>query len=262
MNATLTFGNTTAGKIAVVGLGPGEPRFLTPQASAALEEAEALYGYMPYLERVPVREGQQRFASDNREELARAGAALAHAAAGAKVAMVSGGDPGVFAMAAAVIEAIETGPAEWRALDLTIVPGITAMLAVAARAGAPLGHDFCAVSLSDNLKPWEIIETRLRLAAQAGFAMAFYNPVSKARPHQLDRAFEVLREELAGTVPVIFGRAVGRPDERMRLVPLTNARGHMADMATCIIVGSPETRIVERPGLPALVYTPRRAGDA
>ncbi|CAA0097374.1 Precorrin-3B C(17)-methyltransferase [Starkeya nomas] len=252
----------SAGKLYVVGLGPGEARFLTPEASAALGEAEALYGYAPYLDRVPARDGQARHASDNREELARAGAALAHAAGGATVAMVSGGDPGVFAMAAAVIEAIETGPAEWRALELAVVPGITAMLAVAAKCGAPLGHDFCAISLSDNLKPWDVIEKRLRLAAQAGFAMAFYNPVSKARPHQLDTAFDILREELAGSVPVIFGRAVGRPDERMRVVPLTHARGHMADMATCILVGSAETRIVERPGRPSLVYTPRRSGDA
>ncbi|WP_018387237.1 precorrin-3B C(17)-methyltransferase [Ancylobacter sp. FA202] len=249
------------GKLFIVGLGPGEARYLTPEASDALAGAEALYGYQPYLERVPVREGQARNPSDNREELTRAGAALAHAASGGTVAMVSGGDPGVFAMAAAVIEAIEAGPAEWRALDLVIVPGITAMLAVAAKCGAPLGHDFCAISLSDNLKPWEVIEKRLRLAAQAGFAMAFYNPVSKARPHQLDTAFEILRAELPAGVPVIFGRAVGRPDERMRVVPLGHARGHMADMATCIIVGSPETRLVDRPGLPALVYTPRRAGD-
>jgi len=219
------------GKLTVVGLGPGEARFLTPEASAALDEADALYGYVPYLDRVPVRPGQTRHASDNREELARAGAALAHAAEGGKVAMVSGGDPGVFAMAAAVIEAIEAGPAEWRALELAVVPGITAMLAVAARCGAPLGHDFCAISLSDNLKPWELIEKRLRLAAQAGFAMAFYNPVSKARPHQLETAFDILREELPGRVPVIFGRAVGRADERLRIVPLANAHGRAAGPA-------------------------------
>lgn len=258
----MTRAQKVAGRLIVIGLGPGEERFLTGQAQAALAEAEAVYGYIPYLERVPAREGQTRHPSDNREELARAGAALAHAAGGARVAMVSGGDPGVFAMAAAVIEAIEAGPEEWRTLEVEIVPGITAMLAVAAKCGAPLGHDFCAVSLSDNLKPWEVIEQRLRLAAKAGFAMAFYNPVSKARPHQLDTAFDILREELPGEVPVIFGRAVGRPDERIRVVPLANARGHMADMATCVIVGSPETRIVARPGRPALVYTPRRAGDA
>ena len=171
--------------------------------------------------------------------------------------VVSSGDPGVFAMAAAVIEAIEAGPDQWRALDLKIVPGITAMLAVAAQAGAPLGLDFCAISLSDNLKPWETVERRLKLAAQAGFVIALYNPVSKARPWQLDKAFDLLRAALPGTVPVLFGRAVGRADESLRVVPLSQARGEFADMATCIIIGSAETRVVERLGLPALVYTPR-----
>ncbi|HSI41019.1 MAG TPA: precorrin-3B C(17)-methyltransferase [Xanthobacteraceae bacterium] len=248
-----------SGRLVVVGLGPGDARFLTPQAQAELERAEALYGYGPYLDRVPLRPGQQRFASDNRQELDRAGAALAHAAAGAQVAMVSGGDPGVFAMAAAVVEAVEAGPAAWRALDIEVVPGITAMLALAARTGAPLGHDFCAISLSDNLKPWERVEHRLRLAAQAGFVMALYNPVSKARPWQLGRAFALLRDVLPPTTPVLFGRAVGRPDERIKLVPLASADAADADMATCLIVGSGETRIVERPGRAPLIYTPRSA---
>jgi precorrin-3B C17-methyltransferase len=131
------------------------------------------------------------------------------------------------------------------------------MLAVAARAGAPLGHDFCAISLSDNLKPWELVERRLRLAAQAGFAMAFYNPVSSARPWQLGRAFEILREELPEGTPVVFGRAAGRPSEKMTVVPLGEAESDMADMATCVIVGSPETRTVQRPGRAPLVYSPR-----
>ena len=170
---------------------------------------------------------------------------------------MSGGDPGVFAMAAAVCEAIENGPAEWRDIDFSVVPGVTAMLAVAARAGAPLGHDFCAISLSDNLKPWSLIEKRLVAAAEAGFVMAFYNPVSKARPHQLATAFDVLRAHLPGSVPVIFGRAAGRADERMRVVPLAEAQSDMADMSTCIIVGSIETRIIEREGQPSLVYSPR-----
>src|SRR3984885_14983257 len=156
------------GSLAVVGLGPGHPRYLTPEADAALAAAQALYGYGPYLDRVPVRPDQSPHASDNREERDRAGAALRHAAQGARVAVVSGGDPGVFAMAAAVCEAIEAGPDSWRALDLEIIPGVTAMLAVAARIGAPLGHDFCALSLSDNLKPWALIERRLHAAATAG----------------------------------------------------------------------------------------------
>ncbi|MFK8250483.1 precorrin-3B C(17)-methyltransferase [Ancylobacter terrae] len=250
-----------SGTLTVVGLGPGEAHLLTPQAGAALAQAEALYGYGPYLDRVPVRAGQSRHPSDNREELARAGAALAHAAAGARVAMVTGGDPGVFAMAAAVIEAIERGPAAWRELEVEIVPGLTAMLAVAARAGAPLGHDFCAISLSDNLKPWDLVERRLELAAQAGFVIALYNPISKARPWQLGRAFEVLRAHLPATVPVIFGRAAGRRDERLDIVPLADAQAERADMATCLIIGSAQTRIVERPGRAPLVYAPRSAPD-
>src|SRR5262249_48012291 len=157
-----------------------------------------------YLERVPLREAQERYASDNREEAARARAALSHAAAGTNVAIVSGGDPGVFAMAASVCEEIASGPEAWRALDIAIPAGLPAMLAVAARAGAPLGHDFCALSLSDNLKPWELIERRLDAAAGAGFIIALYNPISRARPRQLDKAFARLGRHLPETTPVIF----------------------------------------------------------
>ena len=150
-----------SGHLAVIGLGPGDASCLTPEANAALTNADAVYGYATYLERLPARANQARHASDNREERARAAAALKHASLGARIAIVSGGDPGVFAMAAAICEEIEAGPENLRALDVTIVPGITAMLAVAARIGAPLGHDFCVLSLSDNLKPWELIERRL-----------------------------------------------------------------------------------------------------
>lgn len=249
-----------SGRLAVIGLGPGAPEQMTPEAAHALREADELFGYGPYLDRVDLREGQVRHASDNREERARADAALARAAAGAKVALVSGGDPGVFAMAAAACEAIEAGPPEWRAVDLHVVPGVTAMLAVAAKVGAPLGHDFCAINLSDNLKPWDLVERRLKAAAEAGFVMALYNPVSRARPWQLDAAFDLLRGLLPGTAPVVLGRAVGRPDERIRTLPLALARGEMADMATCVLIGSAATRLVERPGLAPLVYSPRRMG--
>ena len=160
-------------------------------------------------------------------------------------------------MAAAVCEAVEAGPMGWRDVDLVVVPGVTAMLAVAARAGAPLGNDFCAISLSDNLKPWAVIEKRLRLAAEAGFAMALYNPISKARPHQLGQAFNVLRAALPNEIPVVFGRAAGRPDERIVMTTLGDAGPEMADMATCIIIGNVHTRVVERGERPALVYTPR-----
>jgi precorrin-3B C17-methyltransferase len=271
-----------SGRLAVIGIGPGDARWLTPEAEHALAAADALYGYGPYLDRVPARPGQARHASGNREEGARAAAALRHAAApasaggaaggaqmgaprgaprGCNVALVCGGDPGVFAMAAAVCAEIEAGPQAWRRLDVTIVPGITAMLAVAARAGAPLGHDFCALSLSDNLKPWDVIERRLHAAAAAGFAIALYNPVSRARPWQLGAAFDRLARHLPASCPVVFGRAVGRADEAVRATTLAEANKVAAevgaDMATLVIIGTADTRMVAREGLPPLVYTPR-----
>lgn len=250
-----------SGSLAVIGLGPGSPQALTPEAADALQSADALYGYGPYLDRVPLRPNQTRYASDNREEGSRAAAALRHAAGGARVALVSGGDPGVFAMAAAVCEQIECGDAIWRKLDVAIVPGVTAMLAVAARVGAPLGHDFCAISLSDNLKPWELIERRLDAAASAGFVIALYNPISRARPWQLGKAFELLRRHLPASTPVIFGRAIGRPDEKVTVHAIAAVDPSTADMATLIIVGSPQTRVIDRPGLEPLVYTPRSAPE-
>jgi precorrin-3B C17-methyltransferase len=251
-----------SGRLTVIGLGPGDARWLTPQAEAALETADAIYGYGAYLDRVPVRPGQTRHRSDNREEQARAAAALGHAANGANVAVVSGGDPGVFAMAAAVCAEIEAGPPVWRALDVAIVPGITAMLAVAARVGAPLGHDFCALSLSDNLKPWELIERRLEAAVGAGFVVAIYNPVSRVRPWQLGAALDRVSRLLPGSTPVIFGRAIGRTDEHVEVTTLGAAKSIAADMATLVIIGSADTRIVVREGRPPLVYTPRAAAGA
>src|ERR1700691_2152808 len=233
-----------SGLLTVVGLGPGDPRYLTPEAAGALAGAQALYGYGPYLDR---------------EEGARATAALRHAAQGARVAVVSGGDPGVFAMAAAICQEIEAGPDGWRALDVSFIPGITAMLAVAARIGAPLGHDFCAISLSDNLKPWDLVVRRLDAAASAGFVIALYNPLSRSRPWQFGNAMERLRRHLPETTPVVFGRAVGRPDERVSVASLAEADATPADMATLVIVGTRETRVIARPGRSPLVYTPRAA---
>jgi precorrin-3B C17-methyltransferase len=247
------------GRLAVIGIGPGDARWLTPEADGELAAADAVYGYGAYLDRVPARTGQSRHASDNREENDRAAAALRHAAEGARVALVSGGDPGVFAMAAAVCAKIESGPEAWRRLELAVVPGITAMLAVAARVGAPIGHDFCALSLSDNLKPWELIERRLDAAAGAGFVIALYNPVSRARPWQLGAAFDRLARLLPASTPVVFGRAVGRPDEHIAVAELGGAKSVTADMATLVIVGSAATRVVRRDGREPLVYTPRGA---
>lgn len=253
----------TAGRLTIVGLGPGPDDWLTPAALHALGDATDLLGYGPYLDRVPPAPGERRFhRTDNREEIARARHGLELAERGAVVAIVSGGDPGVFAMAAAVFEAIEAGEPAWLDLDIRVEPGVTAMLAAAARVGAPLGHDFAAISLSDNLKPWDVVERRLRLAAEADFALALYNPVSRARPWQLDRAFDALRTILPGATPVVLARAVGRPDERIAVTSLTDVRGEMADMATVILVGSSRTRLVQRLGRQPFVYTPRGAGEA
>lgn len=248
------------GALIIVGLGPGDPRWLTPAAAAALAEATDLVGYGPYLDRLPARPGQRRHASDNRVELERARFALGLAAEGRRVAVVSGGDPGVFAMAAAVFEALEAGEPAWRALPVTVEPGVTAMLAAAARAGAPLGGDFCAVSLSDNLKPWEVVEGRLRAALAADFAVALYNPVSAARPWQLGAALRLAAEIREAATPVVFARAVGREGEELAVVPLAEAEAQTADMATMVIVGASTTRLVERPGGRPWVYTPRRYG--
>src|SRR5271168_456083 len=235
------------GSLAVVGLGPGPACWVAPEASAVIEAASDLVGYQPYIDRVPERAGQRRHGSDNRVEIDRAQHALTMAAEGRRVAVVSGGDPGVFAMAAAVFEAIETGDPAWRSLDVTVVPGISAMQAAAARLGAPLGHDFCAISLSDNLKPWDIVERRLRAAAAGDFVIALYNPASKARPEKIHQAFALLRGCKAATTPVAFARAVGRPDERIVLTNLGSADPAMADMSTLVVIGSSETRFVARP---------------
>lgn len=251
-----------SGRLTVIGLGPGSPDQMTPQAAKALEEATDWFGYISYLDRLTPRACQTVHRTDNREELSRARTALQRAASGANVAVISGGDPGVFAMAAAICEAIDNGPVGWREIDVQVLPGITAMLAVAARTGAPLGHDFCAISLSDNLKPWNLILKRLTAAAEAGFVIAIYNPASRARPHQLGDAFDHLRGLLNSKTPVIFGRAAGRPDEKIEISNLGEAKPEKADMATCIIIGSSETKCVERRDQSPLVYTPRFATEA
>lgn len=249
---------STAGEIAIVGLGPGAADLVTPRAAAALAAATDLVGYGPYVGRVAVRPGQKRHASDNREELDRARAALRLAQSGAKVAVVSSGDPGVFAMAAAVYEAIERGEPTWSAIPVTVIPGISAVLAAAARIGAPLGHDFCVISLSDNLKPWDLVLKRLYAAADGDFVIALYNPASKARPWQLGEALAAVAEHRAPETPVIFAKAVSREEEEVTVVPLAEAPDVPADMRTLVIIGSSATRIMDgREG--ARVYTPRYA---
>lgn len=247
-----------SGWIAIAGIGPGDAALITPEVTEVLAQATDIVGYGPYVARVPPREGLTLHATDNRVELERATHALGMAAAGHRVVVVSSGDPGVFAMAAAVFEALEQGPPAWRDLDIHVLPGITAMLAASARAGAPLGHDFCAINLSDNLKPWALIERRLRLAAEADFAMAFYNPRSKARPEGFGRVLEILREACGDERLILFARAVCTAEEHLRIVTLREATPDMADMRTMVIVGSSQTRLIERSGAPIL-YTPRSA---
>jgi precorrin-3B C17-methyltransferase len=246
------------GWVAVAGLGPGDPRLVTSEVTEALAQATDILGYIPYVARIPPRPGLTLHPTDNRQELDRARHALALAAAGRRAVVVSSGDPGVFAMAAAVYEALADGPPAWAALDLRVLPGITAMLAAAARAGAPLGHDFCAINLSDNLKPWALIERRLRLAAEADLAMAFYNPRSASRPEGFGRALAVLRDACADDRPMIFARNVSLPDEAIRVVPLTRATEDMADMRTLVLLGNSATRVLDTPRGPR-VWTPRSA---
>lgn len=248
----------SGGWLCIAGLGPGDEALITPEVSAALASASDVIGYLPYVARVAPRAGLTLHPSDNRVELDRAAHALALTAQGRRVVVVSSGDPGVFAMASAVFEAVEAGPISWRDLDIRVLPGITAMLAASARAGAPLGHDFCAINLSDNLKPWALIEKRLRLAAEADFAMAFYNPRSKARPEGFARVLAVLRTACGDERPVLFARAVATPEEHLQIVPLGQARADMADMRTMVIVGSSQTRTIARSN-GAFLYTPRSA---
>ena len=242
-----------SGWLAIAGLGPGRDTLVTPEVTAVIAEATDVIGYIPYVARIAPRAGLNLHPTDNRVELDRAQHALSLAAEGARVVVVSSGDPGVFAMAAAVFEALEDRP-DWHLLDITVLPGITAMLAAAAAAGAPLGHDFCAINLSDNLKPWAVIEQRLRMAARADFAMAFYNPRSKSRPHQFAEALDILRAECGPDRLITFARSVSTSDQTLKTVTLAGATPDMADMRTVVLVGNAATRRVGR-----YVYTPRSA---
>jgi precorrin-3B C17-methyltransferase len=243
----------------IVGLGPGPAEWITPEASAAVAAASDIVGYGPYVERLALRPDQGVHASDNRVEMDRARLALRLATEGRAVAVVSGGDPGVFAMAAALFEAVEEDP-RWLKLDIQVAPGVTAMQAAAARLGAPLGHDFCAISLSDNLKPWAIVERRLRGAAEGDFVIALYNPASKARSTRITQAFDLLRTVKRPTTPVAFARAVGRVDETLIMTTLGEADASLVDMATLVVIGSSETRFILRDGARPWMLTPRAYG--
>ncbi|MFG0325406.1 precorrin-3B C(17)-methyltransferase [Pseudomonas sp. zjy_15] len=250
------------GRLAVIGLGPGAAELMVPAVKAELAQAEDVLGYETYVRMAgPFRSDQVLHCTDNREEMQRARHAFELAAQGRSVVVVSSGDPGVFAMAAAVLEALhESSDPAWHRVDLQILPGVSASLATAAQAGAPLGHDFCVMSLSDNLKPWSIIEKRLDLAAQADLVLAFYNPISKARPHQLGVALEVVRRHRDGNTPVVLGRDIGRPGQTLKVVTLAELLPEMVDMRTMVLVGSSTTCTFDRAAGGLWVYTPRWYG--
>ncbi|MCI5099481.1 precorrin-3B C(17)-methyltransferase [Phaeobacter italicus] len=251
--------NTGNGWVVIAGLGPGNEALVTQEVRDAIADATDIVGYIPYVKRVEPREGLTLHATDNRVEVDRATHALEMAAEGKRVVVVSSGDPGVFAMASAVFEALENNAEsnpDWLDLDIKVLPGITAMLAAAAAIGAPLGHDFAAINLSDNLKPWSLIEKRLQLVGEAGLAMAFYNPRSKSRPHQFARALEILREACGADTLITFARDVTKPGQELLTVPLKDATPEMADMRTVVIVGNRDTRRVGN-----YVYTPRYAAE-
>lgn len=248
------------GRLIIAGLGPGSEAQITPEVQAAIASATDVIGYTPYVARIAPRANLALHPSDNRVEAERARHALDLAAAGHQVLVVSSGDPGVFAMAAAIFEVLESDLMRWQQVEIDILPGITAMLAAAARIGAPLGHDFCVINLSDNLKPWAVIEKRLRLAAEADFAMAFYNPRSKSRPKGFASALEILKHSCGDDRPVIFARAVSTKQETVTVLPLSRADADMADMRTLVLVGSSKTRLVEHQNK-KWVYTPRSIQD-
>ncbi|MGV9555615.1 precorrin-2 C(20)-methyltransferase [Streptomyces sp. NPDC003522] len=248
------------GEVVVVGTGPAGPLWLTPETRGALSAADDLVGYATYLDRVPERPGQARHGSDNRVEAERAEFALQLARKGRRVAVVSGGDPGVFAMATAVLE-VASRP-EYLDVPVRVLPGVTAANAAAARAGAPLGHDYATISLSDRLKPWEVIAERLRAAASADLVLALYNPGSRSRTWQVGKALELLLEHRAPQTPVVVARDVGGPGERVRIVPLGELDPAEVDMRTILLLGSSQTRVVRRADGEEIVWTPRRYPEA
>ena len=245
-----------SGSIIIAGLGPGDTEHVTPIVSQAIEQATDVIGYIPYVERIAPRANLTLHPTDNRVEAERAQHALELAEAGRQVLIVSSGDPGVFAMAAAVFEVLERDADRWRDIAIEVLPGITAMLAAAARIGAPLGHDFCVINLSNNLKSWDVIEARLKLAIEADFAMAFYNPRSRSRPAEFEKTLALLKAHCQDDRPIIFAKAISTDQETISIVPLSQTQPEMADMRTVVIVGSSQSRIVKQ-GDKQWVYTPR-----
>lgn len=245
------------GKVTVIGLGPGKKEWLTPEVKDALERAEILVGYKTYIDMVPVQFGGQRLASDNRVELERSREALDLANQGRDVVVVSSGDPGIFAMASAVLEALDKDPVRWQNIDFRVLPGLSAMQGAASITGAPLGHDFAVISLSDIRKPFEIIEKRLIAAAEADMVIAIYNPASKTRRDQVVRMKELLLEHKAAETHVLLAKNVGREGEETHFTTLGDLDTDMINMRTMLIIGSSKTKLIQGPSDTQLLYTPR-----
>ena len=246
-----------SGTLSIVGLGPGRAEWCLPEVAERIANATDLVGYGPYLDMVTGPTSARRHRSGNRVEAHRATVALDLAETGGRVVVVSSGDPGIFAMASAVLEQLDGSPDRWRSVEFEVLPGISAAQALASRVGAPLGHDFCVISLSDVRKPWEVIETRLGAAASADFVVALYNPASRHRPWQFARAAEILATYRSPDTPVIVGRDVRRPREQITVTSLGELAEVTVDMRTVLIVGSSSTRILPGRSQGASVYTPR-----
>ena len=245
------------GSLTIVGLGPGAAELVTPAVTDALKHSTDIVGYSKYIDRVRHARGKSFHPSDNREEIDRAELSINLALRGKKVVVVSSGDPGVFAMASAIFEVVDKRSISKEDLPIVVLPGITALLAASARLGAPIGHDFCVINLSDNLKSWDILKSRVIAAAKADFVIAFYNPRSKSRENQLAEIYDILRENCKSDRLVIYANSVSTKSEAIFETTLSEADASSVSMKTLVIIGSSSTKKIRNTGY---VYTPRYSG--
>ena len=245
------------GSLTIVGLGPGAPELITPAVTDALKDSTDIVGYSKYIERVKDASGKSFHPSDNREEIDRAELSINLALQGKKVVVVSSGDPGVFAMASAIFEVVDKKHISRDDLPIVVLPGITALLAASARLGAPIGHDFCVINLSDNLKSWDILKSRVIAAAKADFVIAFYNPRSKSRKNQLSEIYDVLRKNCKSDRIVIYANSISTESEAVFETTLSEADASSVSMKTLVIIGSSRTKKIRNTGY---IYTPRYSG--
>lgn len=245
------------GSLTIVGLGPGAPELITPAVTDALKDSTDIVGYSKYIERVKDSSGKSFHPSDNREEIDRAETSINLALQGKKVVVVSSGDPGVFAMASEIFEVIDKKNISRDDLPIVVLPGITALLAASARLGAPIGHDFCVINLSDNLKSWDILKSRVIAAAKADFVIAFYNPRSKSRKNQLSEIYDVLRKNCKSDRIVIYANSISTESEAVFETTLSEADASSVSMKTLVIIGSSRTKKIRNTGY---IYTPRYSG--